>query len=237
MLRKGRIERSRPFSSTAAAEDDDLRNPLAVVEMYSGFLLERASDRLPEKEREFLRLISNRSAFMLRLINDLLDVSKIEAGSLELEMRPGNWITFVRHNISLDSELTARKQVGVHLTPEESIAQVSFDRGKMDRVLDNIVGNAVKFSPPGSSVTVSVMETEGRVRTAVSDEGEGIPEDELPHLFREFHRGSTRPTGGEGSTGLGLAIAKRIVEEHGGAIGVESEVGRGTTFFFTLPAL
>jgi signal transduction histidine kinase len=213
----------------------DLRNPLSVIEMYSMFLVERVADSLPEKEQEFLRIIGNRSQFMLRLINDLLDVSKIEAGSLELDRRPGNWLTFVHHNAALNGKLAERKEIGVSVTPAEGTFTTSFDRGKMDQVLDNLIGNAVKFSPRGSKVTVAVTDGQGLVRTAVTDEGEGIPADEIPHLFKEFHRGTARPTEGESSTGLGLAIARRIVEGHGGTIGAESDAGRGSTFYFTLP--
>ena len=213
----------------------DLRTPLAVVEMYAKFLLERAADRLPEKEQELLRTIVTRSQFMLGLINDLLDVSKIEAGSLELNRHPGNWMSFLRHNAALNGELAARKEVRVAVAPEGGSFTASFDRGKMDQVLDNLMDNAVKFSPRGSTVTVTVTEGEGLVRTAITDEGEGIPEEELPRLFEAFHRGTTSPTAGESGTGLGLAIARRIVEGHSGTIGAESRKGRGTTFFFTLP--
>ncbi len=213
----------------------DLRNPLAVIDMYSAFLMERIADRLPEKEQEFLRIIGNRSQFMLRLINDLLDVSKIEAGNLELDCHTGSWMTFVRHNATLNGELAARKEIRIAISPAEGTFTASFDRGKMDQVLDNLIGNAVKFSPRGSTVTVAVTDGKGLVRTAVTDEGEGIPAEELPHLFKEFHRGSTLPTEGESSTGLGLAIARRIVEGHGGTIGAESELDQGSTFFFTLP--
>jgi signal transduction histidine kinase len=213
----------------------DLRNPLSVVEMYAKFLMERAADRLSEKEQEFLSTIVTRSQFMLRLINDLLDVSKIESGSLDLNCHPGDWMSFLRHNAALNGELAARKEVRVAVAPVGGSFTASFDHGKMDQVLDNLMGNAVKFSPRGSTVTVTVTEGEGLVRTAITDEGEGIPEEELPHLFEAFHRGSTCPTAGERSTGLGLAIARSIVEGHSGTIGAKSGKGRGSTFFFTLP--
>jgi signal transduction histidine kinase len=106
----------------------------------------------------------------------------------------------------------------------------------MEQVLNNLLGNAVKFSRPGTRITVTVARAGAVVRTSVADEGPGIPAAELATIFKEFHRGSTPLPPGERSTGLGLAIARRIVEAHGGAIGVESEVGRGSTFFFTLPA-
>lgn len=229
------IELNRLKNNFIGMAAHDLRTPLAVVEMYAKFLMERAADRLLEKEQGLLRTIVTRSQFMLGLINDLLDVSKIEAGSLELNRHPGNWMSFLRHNAALNGELAARKEVRVAVAPEGGSFTASFDRGKMDQVLDNLMDNAVKFSPRGSTVTVTVTEGEGLVHTTITDEGEGIPEEELPHLFEAFHRGTTSPTAGESGTGLGLAIARRIVEGHNGTIGAESRKGRGSTFFFTLP--
>jgi signal transduction histidine kinase len=212
----------------------DLRNPLSVVEMYSSFLLERASS-LTRKETGFLKSIRTQSTFMVNLINDLLDVSKIEAGRLELKKESADYLEFVRQNASLNAELARRKDISVTCEPEEGGLQLDFDRSKLEQVLNNLIGNAVKFTEPGKNVRVRVEEQAGTVCTSVADEGQGIPADELPHVFEEFHRASSRPTAGERSTGLGLAIARRIVEGHGGSIGVESESGQGSVFSFTLP--
>ena len=111
-----------------------------------------------------------------------------------------------------------------------------FDPSRMEQVLNNLIGNAVKFSAGGTRVAVRVGCAAGCVRASVADQGPGIPEGELETIFKEFHRGTARPAAGERSTGLGLAIARRIVAAHGGTIGVESEVGKGSIFFFTLPA-
>jgi signal transduction histidine kinase len=213
----------------------DLRNPLAVVELYSSFLLEAPSSPFSEKEVGFLERIRNQSTFMVNLINDLLDVSKIEAGRLELKKENSDYLEFVRDNVSLNSELALRKNISVTCEPKAGSLPLDFDRNKLEQVLNNLIGNAVKFTEADRSIKVTVEERDGQVRTSVADQGQGIPGDELPHVFKEFHRASTRPTAGERSTGLGLAIARRIVEGHGGTIGVESEPGRGSTFFFTLP--
>ena len=213
----------------------DLRNPLAVVEMYSAFLLETPSSAFTEKEVEFLERIRHQSTFMGNLINDLLDVSKIEAGRLELKKSRDDYLQFVRENVSLNAELARRKNISVTCRPGEGSLPLDFDRNKMEQVLNNLIGNAVKFTERDRSVAVTVEERGGFVRTSVADEGQGIPAEEIPHVFKEFHRASTRPTAGERSTGLGLAIARRIVEGHGGTIGVESEPGKGSTFIFTLP--
>jgi signal transduction histidine kinase len=214
----------------------DLRSPLAVIEMYSAFLLGEPAAALKEKEREFLRIIALQSRFMLNLINDLLDVARIESGNLDLRPLEGDFLAFARRVAGLQAVLAERR--GIAVTVEDGAAPCAavFDPARMEQVLNNLIGNAVKFSGDGTRVAVRVECAAGCVRVSVADQGPGIPEGELRTIFKEFHRGTARPAAGERSTGLGLAIARRIVEAHGGTIGVESEVGRGSTFFFTLPA-
>ncbi len=215
----------------------DLRSPLAVVEMYAGFLLEDPAGCLQPKDREFLRIIKEQGRFMLDLVNDLLDVTVIESGKLELQRERGDWVGFVHRNAGRNAALAARREVEVRVRcPEgEEASAVSFDGNRMEQVLNNLIGNAVKFSPKGGTVAVTVACEGGLVRTSVADEGPGMPPEEIAMIFQDFHPGSARPATGERSTGLGLPIARRIVEAHGGRIGAESEVGRGSTFFFTLP--
>ena len=214
----------------------DLRSPLAVVEMYASFLLEDPKSCLTAKEREFLRVIKNQGRFMLNLINDLLDVTRIESGHLDLKVQPGDWVEFVRRNVDLNGALAARR--GVAIEVDVAAAEpfmIPFDPNRMEQVLNNLVGNAVKFSPAGSRIVVRVRREGEFVRTSVIDSGPGIPAEELPALFKPFYRGSAPLPPGERSTGLGLPIARRIVEAHGGKIGVESQAGHGSTFWFTLP--
>jgi signal transduction histidine kinase len=213
----------------------DLRSPLAVIEMYSSFLLEDPQSCLTAKEKDFLRVITHQSRFMLNLINDLLDVSRIEAGHLDLKVRPGDWIEFVRGNAGLNGELAARRGISIGVEGDPGPLVMRFDANRMEQVLNNLIGNAVKFSPQGGRVRVRVERQAELARTSVIDAGPGIPEEERGALFTPFHRGSAPLPPGERSTGLGLTIARRIVEAHGGEIGVESEVGHGSTFFFTLP--
>jgi len=214
----------------------DLRSPLAVVEMYASFLLEDPQGNLTEKDRGFLRVIKNQGRFMLNLINDLLDVTRIESGHLDLKVRSGDWVEFVRRNVDLNGVLAARRGVAieVEIAAAESFT-IPFDPNRMEQVLNNLVGNAVKFSPVGGRIVVRVSREGEFVRTSVADTGPGIPAEELPVLFKPFYRGSTPLPAGERSTGLGLPIARRIVEAHGGEIGVESNVGHGSTFKFNLP--
>ena len=214
----------------------DLRSPLAVVEMYASFLLEDPQGCLTAKDREFLRVIKNQGRFMLNLINDLLDVTRIESGHLDLNVRSGDWAEFVRRNVDLNGALAVRRGVSIEVdvAAAESF-MIPFDRNRMEQVLNNLIGNAVKFSPAGSRIVVRVCREEEFVRVNVIDNGPGIPAGELAALFKPFYRGSAPLPPGERSTGLGLPIAHRIVEAHGGKIGVESREGHGSSFWFTLP--
>jgi signal transduction histidine kinase len=214
----------------------DLRSPIAVVEIYASFLRESAAGCLNEKQLGMLQVISRQSRFMLQLLNDLLDVSTIQSGNLRMSLAPGDWVAFVRENVDINRSIGEAKRIGLDLEAPEGPLELSFDRGKMEQVLNNLVGNAFKYSFGGTRVTVRVVPHDGEVATSVADQGQGIPDSELPHIFTEFHKAGVSPTGGERSTGLGLAIARRIVEGHGGRIAVESQVGRGSVFTFTLPA-
>jgi signal transduction histidine kinase len=214
----------------------DLRSPLAVVEMYASFLLEAPQGSLTEKDREFLRVIKNQGRFMLNLINDLLDVTRIESGNLNLKVQSGDWVEFVRRNVGLNGVLAAHRGVAIEVdvAAAESYT-IPFDQNRMEQVLNNLIGNAVKFSPAGSRIVVRVCREGEFVRLNVIDNGPGIPAGELTALFKPFYHGSAPLPPGERSTGLGLPIARRIVEAHGGKIGVESREGQGSSFWFTIP--
>jgi signal transduction histidine kinase len=213
----------------------DLRSPLAVIQSYSEFLEEEAGNVLNAEQREFVGVIKSTSEFMLRMVTDILDVTAIEAGQLKLHREPANLEELMWHNLALNRVLAARKNIGIELASGTAIPLIPLDAGKIEQVLNNLVTNAVKFSHPGSTVRVRVDCSTEWVTVAVEDQGQGIPDADLPKLFKPFGKGSVRSTAGEQSTGLGLAIARNIVEGHGGRIWLESAVGRGSTFFFTLP--
>ena len=216
----------------------DLRNPLEVINVYSRFLLDEAADRLESEQLDFVRTIMRSSNFMLTLVNDLLDVSKIEAGRLELELSEVDLRGLVARNVELNRRLAERKEINILFKAHEDIPLLRLDASKIEQVLNNLVGNAVKFSPRGSAVEVGLERAaaDGAVVLYVKDEGPGVPAGELGKLFEPFTRGSARGSEGEKSAGLGLAIVKRIVEGHGGRITVESEPGAGATFAVSLPA-
>jgi signal transduction histidine kinase len=215
----------------------DLRNPLEVVLLYSQFLLEDLSDKLAPEQVEFVNKIERSSRFMLGLVNDLLDVSKIEAGRLELDLSEADLGRLVAENVQLNRVLAERKRIEVVCEAPAGPLRARLDAPKIEQVLNNLIGNAVKFSPPGSRVRVGLSAEGARAVIKVEDEGPGVPADELDKLFKPFGRTRVRSAGGEKDTGLGLAIVKRIVEGHGGEIKVGGGARRGATFAVSLPVL
>jgi signal transduction histidine kinase len=213
----------------------DLRNPLEVVMLYSQFLLEDLGDRLDAEHVEFISKIVRSSRFMLELVNDLLDVAKIEAGRLELDLADVDLVELVGHSIQLNQVLAERKEIRILYEPPAAPVPARLDATKIEQVLNNLVGNAVKFSPGGGTIAVRLNVEDEHAVIRVEDEGAGVPVDELDKLFKPFGRTRVRSTGGEKNTGLGLAIVKRIVEGHGGRIGVENGEQHGAVFSVWLP--
>jgi signal transduction histidine kinase len=212
----------------------DLRTPLDLIWSYSEFLLDETAGYGPE-QRRFLSIIHSSSEFMLHLIDDLLDISAIESGKLELDLAPGDLGPLAERNVALNGLLAEKKGIRLSLQRDEEVPRMLFDASKIEQVLNNFISNAVKYSYPGSLVEVSIRRGEGGVVLAVQDHGQGIPSEEMDQLFQVFGKTSVQGTAGEKSTGLGLAIARRIVLEHGGKIWVESQEGRGSTFYVWLP--
>jgi signal transduction histidine kinase len=212
----------------------DLRNPLHAILSYSDFLIEDAAGVLGEEQLEFLSIIQSSTEFMAGLVNDLLDVAKIESGKLQLDVEPTDLLALVEGNVALNRPLARNKGIALRLSAEE-LPTMTVDPSKIEQVLNNLISNAIKYSPSGTTIEVRLRRDDGQAVLSVEDQGQGIPEDELDALFRPFETTSVRGTAGEKSTGLGLVITKRIIEGHGGEIEVESEVGKGSTFTVKLP--
>ncbi|MBN9689276.1 MAG: hypothetical protein J0M24_03475 [Verrucomicrobia bacterium] len=172
---------------------------------------------------------------MLHLVSDLLDVSSIESGELKLNRQPADLVRLIEHNVTLNRVLASRKRIDLVFNAPPAAPVLTFDAGKIEQVLNNLISNALKFSHSGTRVIVRSEFTPQSVTVSVRDQGQGIPAADLARLFKPFSKASVRSTAGEPSTGLGLAIVRRIVESHGGRIWVESIVGQGSTFIFTLP--
>jgi signal transduction histidine kinase len=212
----------------------DLRNPLASIRGLSEFL--RDGNLAPE-QRELVELIHGASQSMLDLVNELLDVATIESGELKLDPQPCNLADLLRGCAFLQNIHAAKKNSRI-LLPDDEGAPVAFvDVAKMRQVVDNLLSNAIKYSPPGSEITVVYRNDPGVAGFAVRDQGPGIPDHERDRLFRDFGRLSAKPTGGESSTGLGLAICRKIVDAHRGSIAAENLSNGGCEFCVVLPPL
>lgn len=218
----------------------DLRNPLGVIMGYSDFLLAMHRQTMKKEELEIIEMIRSSSKFMRSLINDLLDISTIESGRLHLDTRSTDIVRLVEANVGLNVVLAAQKQMTLELDVAGPVPRVDVDARKVEQVLNNLISNAIHYAPQGTGIHVQVGHVApaagpAEVRISVKDEGPGIAPEDVAKLFRPFGRARTVSTGGERSTGLGLAIARRIMEGHGGRIWVESEPGRGSTFFAAFP--
>lgn len=212
----------------------DMRNPLASIHGFSKLLL-NDGDSLPEEtRREFLQSIQQVTNKLLELLNDLLDVSMIESGQLDLKLNSGSLERLIQERVGVIRIFSEKKNMKIHLDLE-TIPDAVVDANRIGQVLDNLLSNAVKFSPPGKNIFVSLREEGTNAVVRVRDEGPGISAEDQTKLFHHFQKLNAKPTGGESSSGLGLAIAKRMVEAHNGVLKVESELDRGSTFGFEIP--
>ncbi len=211
----------------------DLRTPITVVQGFADLLVHARSN--PEDQREFVGIIRETLDQMLNLLDDILDITAIESGKLTLRLQPTNLPSFVNRIAKLNRYIGMQKQIDLKVEIEPELPPLTLDPQRIEQVLNNLIGNAFKFSHNGTAVTIRVKSLEDVIEFSVLDEGQGIRADEIDKVFGEFQRVSTRPTGDEHSTGLGLSICKRIVGLHGGEIGVESTFGVGSRFYFTLP--
>ncbi|MHC4871328.1 MAG: sensor histidine kinase [Planctomycetota bacterium] len=212
----------------------DLRNPLASINGLSEMLLSGDMGEINDEQKEFIEMILQSGRQMLGLVNELLDVSVIESGNLTLNKSGQSLKKLIEERHQFNKHLAEKKNMPVTLVLAE-LPDIQFDRDKISQVIDNYFTNAVKYSPLGSEVTITLTQNENNQKLSVTDQGQGLSEDDQKKLFGEFQKLSSRPTGGEKSTGLGLAIVRKIVEAHGGSVIVESSLGKGSTFSFLLP--
>ena len=210
----------------------DLRNPLNTVSMAVALMLESTP---PERvqERRQVEIVRRAADRMNRMIQDLLDVKRMESGRLTIDARPEPPSALINDTIDMLRPLAAGSAIRLDTSIDESLPPVLADAARIQQVLSNLVGNAVKFTPRSGRITVCAERIDGEVRFGVIDTGPGIPPEQVPHIFGRFWQAKTSDRRG---IGLGLAIAKGIVEAHNGRIWVESHVGLGSTFYFTLPS-
>jgi len=239
-LERKLIEKQRELTGTSEMKNKfigivahDLRNPVISIREFSELLL-KESNNFNEEQNEFLDIIHSTSRNMLAMINDLLDISRIESGNLQLTQKNGSLNKLILERIQLIQLQADKKHITIH-KDLPTIPEVGFDAHRLGQAIDNLITNAIKFAPIGSNVYLSLKQNADLVNFSVTDEGPGIPREEQHLLFSEFHRLSIRPTAGETSTGLGLAIAKKIIEAHNGMIEFETQEGMGSTFRLVLP--
>jgi signal transduction histidine kinase/CheY-like chemotaxis protein len=215
----------------------DLRNPLGIIQNFSILLQQdfTHSQSLSEKQQKWFQVIQNTSQFTLSLVNNLLDVTKIEAGQLKLELQTTDLLTLVNQAIDLNLPLADSKQIQLNFHYKDPLPSMTLDVVKIQQVLNNLLSNAIKYSHSQSQIDVQITQEEHQLILAVKDQGQGIPTTELEKLFQPFSKTSVKTTGGETSTGLGLLICRKIVEGHQGQIWVESQEGKGSTFYVALP--
>lgn len=209
----------------------DLRNPLNAVSLSAELMREQRPDPDPDGERERLEVIERSVAQANRLIQDLLDIARIEAGVVPLERERLDARALVREAVSLHRPLAERQSIRLEAEIPERLDAIDADHDRVLQVFSNLIGNALRYSPEGEVVGVSADQRDGEVRFSVSDRGPGIPEKQRHRLFEPFWKARKETEG----AGLGLAIAHAIVEAHGGTIGVESRDDHGSTFWFRLP--
>lgn len=231
-LQLQRIDRQK--SEFVSALSHELRTPLTFIKGYVEFLEDRIGGELTAMQDEYVASIQHGVERLERLVNDLLDFARMDAGTFKLVKDQGDLRETIQSTVALLQPVMEQAHLEARLSLPEGPLQACVDRQRIGQVLTNLVTNAIKFSPPHQAVEVRAWQAEGEVRCEIRDYGPGIPPDETHRLFQRFSQlaaGADR-----GGLGLGLSISKSLVEAHGGRIGVQSQVGQGATFWFTLPA-
>ncbi len=225
---------SRHKSEFLANMSHELRTPLNAIIGFSQVLHEKLFGEVNEKQEEYLEDILTSANHLLALINDVLDLSKVEAGQVELELAPFSVQETLERGVVMVRERAVKDGVRVALEPSSEVGFVTGDQRRIRQVVFNLLSNAVRFTPTGGAVDVRALQVNGEVRVSVTDTGPGIALEDQERIFEEFQQTELGVEQSDG-TGLGLAVSKRLVELHGGRIWVESELGEGSTFVFTLP--
>jgi len=213
----------------------EIRTPLATVRGFAQILLKGGIDN--EKGKEFLEIINRQSNRLVNLVNDFLDITRIESGRQVITKAPVNIDKLIQNALADLKPLADEKNISLQYRPDPGgLTEVFGDRNLIEQVLINLLSNAIKYSPKGASAGVAVAQQNGIVAVSVQDTGLGIPKEALPRLFEKFYRVRHDDRKDIIGTGLGLSLAKQIMEVHGGTIRVESEHGKGSTFTITIPA-
>jgi signal transduction histidine kinase len=225
-------KRKTDFISSVSHE---LRTPLTSVKGYASILLEEKLGKLPTAAKERLEKINHHSDELVHMVNDLLDIARIESGKTVMKIEGQNLNEIIATVSDLIMIQCKNKNIELKTDIQKNLPQVMADRNQLERVFINLLGNAVKFTPEKGKISLKAKGNDEAVEVAIADSGIGMPPDALTHLFEEFYRVDNAVNQQVKGTGLGLSLVKHIVEAHKGKIWVESAVGRGSTFYFTLP--
>jgi len=212
----------------------ELRTPLNAIIGFSEVLSERMFGELNEKQEEYSKDIHASGQHLLSLINDILDLSKIEAGRMELELTNFHLPTALDNALTLVRERAGRRNIALQMSVDERLGEVRADERKIRQVVLNLLSNAIKFTPEGGRIEIGAMPRDGSVEVSVSDTGVGIAPEDQDAIFEEFRQVGTADKKAEG-TGLGLTLCRKFIELHGGRIWVKSQLGAGSTFTFSIP--
>jgi signal transduction histidine kinase len=226
-------KRKTDFVSSVSHE---LRTPLTSIKGYASILLSKKLGNIPEEAKERLEKINRHTDELVHMVNDLLDISRIESGRVTMKVEPQDLKDIAEKTVDLLSVQLKEKHLECHINIPANANSVSADRTQIERVFINIIGNAIKFTPSKGKITVEAHKLEGKIQVDIADSGCGIPEEAQEAIFEEFYRVDNSINQELKGTGLGLALVKHIINAHNGEIWVTSKVGVGATFSFTLPA-
>lgn len=214
----------------------ELKSPIAVIQGYLDLMIdEEWYQQLDEDSRSLFYVLRRNTETMLSLVSELAESNRFKSDTEGLDVKEVNLRAFLQEIASYARVLTGAKKISLTADFAEDLPETwFFDRNRIKQVVDNLLTNAIKFSNPGTQIRFIVHVEDEKIHFTINDTGPGIPQQEMPKLFQDFGKTSVRPTAGESSSGLGLAICKRIVEKHGGTIEARSQVGLGSTFNFCL---
>lgn len=210
----------------------DLRNPMTSIRGFIKFLLDGTVGELNAQQKKMLETMDRASFRLLGMINDILDIAKLEAGKMELDLKTNDIVKIVKSVSEVMQPQYERKKISLEIIPTKPEIVAKIDSNFIERVFINLIGNAIKFTPENGKITVGIEEQEDKIVCFVQDTGEGIPQEHLTTVFEKFGQVKNKSKGG---TGLGLTICKHVVEAHGGKIWVESVYGHGAKFIFYIP--
>ena len=236
-VRRLQLQLRDEFISTVSHE---LRTPLTSLRASLGLIYSGTLDKRPEKQRQMLEMAIGNNDRLIRLVNDILDFEKVEKGKLSFDRQPVEAVDLLRRAADVAENAASLMRIDVRV--EAASAQVLADEERILQVLNELVVNAIKFSPPGTTICLSAQPCQGseegsaEVCFTVEDQGRGIVLEKLDRIFERFQQGDASDSRALGGTGLGLALCRSIVEQHGGRIWAESIPGKGSRFHFTLPA-